>query len=385
MAGTITEMTEPDNIDSRGRHIISSANATRDASDPNASESVRSGFAAPSSTQQFSSSDSGNFSSKDELSKLVVDVLRNTSINGVYPTVTGGNIDFALPKNTASEQWSQQNWSNMSGRLSESKAAPVLTGDVQIANSKSTPIANSGIEVANSKSTPIANSGIEVSNSKSTPIANSGIEVANSKSTPIANSGIEVANSRSTPVSDSNIEVANSRSTPVSDSNIEVANSKARPVSDSNVEVANSRATPVSDSNIEVSKSVVNAKSAPITDSDRRVANPMSNTQSRRRGSESACDVNTVTPIYVRAADDSAAMIIYIQESHVISVDPNDPVFNPLEDTMSGDTVPNSQYFLAGGIPKPPSATGLYILGVEVEGNKKKMRWVATDDCNAQS
>ena len=370
MAGTITEMTEPDNIDSRGRHIISSANATRDASDPNASESVRSGFAAPSSTQQFSSSDSGNFSSKDELSKLVVDVLRNTSINGVYPTVTGGNIDFALPKNTASEQWSQQNWSNMSGRLSESKAAPVLTGDVQIANSKSTPIANSGIEVANSKSTPIANSGIEVSNSKSTPIANSGIEVANSKSTPIANSGIEVANSRSTPVSDSNIEVANS---------------KARPVSDSNVEVANSRATPVSDSNIEVSKSVVNAKSAPITDSDRRVANPMSNTQSRRRGSESACDVNTVTPIYVRAADDSAAMIIYIQESHVISVDPDDPVFSPLEDTMSGDTVPNSQYFLAGGIPKPPSATGLYILGVEVEGNKKKMRWVATDDCNAQS
>jgi hypothetical protein len=231
----------------------------------------------------------------------------------------------------------------------------VLTGDVQIANSKSTPIANSGIEVANSKSTPIANSGIEVSNSKSTPIANSGIEVANS------------------------------RSTPVSDSNIEVANSKARPVSDSNVEVANSRATPVSDSNIEVSKSVVNAKSAPITDSDRRVANPMSNTQSRRRGSESACDVNTVTPIYVRAADDSAAMIIYIQESHVISVDPDDPVFSPLEDTMSGDTVPNSQYFLAGGIPKPPSATGLYILGVEVEGNKKKMRWVATDDCNAQS
>ena len=366
MAGTITEMTEPDNVDPRGRHIISSANAIRDASDPNASESVRSGFAIPSSAQHFFPSDSGNFSSKDELSKLIVDVLRNTSINGVYPTVTGGNIDFALPKNTASEQWSEQNWFNMSGRLSESKATPVFTGNIQITNSKATPVANSGIEVANSKSTPIANSGIEVANSKSTPIANSGIEVANSKSTSIANSGIEVANSKSTPIANSGIEVANSRSTPISESNIEVANS---------------RSTPISESNIEVSKSVVNAKSVPITDSDRRVANPTSNTQSRRRGSEVACDVNTVTPIYVRSADDSAAMIIYIQESHVISVDPEKSVFNAIQDSMAGDEVPTSQYFLAGGIPKPPSSTGLFILGVENEGGKSKMRWVSTNDC----
>jgi hypothetical protein len=74
-------------------------------------------------------------------------------------------------------------------------------------------------------------------------------------------------------------------------------------------------------------------------------------------------------------------MIIYIQDSHIISVDPKKSVFNALKDSMAGDEVPTSEYFLAGGIPKPPSSTGLFILGVENEGGESKMRWVSTTDC----
>ena len=301
MASIITGITIPDNTDPRGQNIIPSTNVIRDAGDPNSADTVR---ANPppvnqNSQQFFLGGIETTTMPKDEVGKIVVDVLRNTSINGVFPTITGGTIDFSLPTSTASEKWSQQNWTGMSMSTYTNNA----------------------------------------------PTNHSNVAVFSASNSATDESKITSSESKARPVSNSNVEVANSRARSVSDSNVEVANSRARSVSDSNVEVANSRARPISDSKIEV----VNSKSTPLTDSDRRVANPMSNALSRRRSNEQAGDVNTVTPLYVKSADGSSAMVVYIHEAHTISIDPDTTVGDNITDSMSSTVIEPSQYFLSGG------------------------------------
>lgn len=298
-------MEMPDNSDPRGLNLIASANVARDSVDPNSAETVRSAPQPPPASPNLQQFFLGGIESttipKDEVGKIVVDVLRNTSINGVFPTVTGGTIDFTLPASTASEKWSQQNW----------------TGMTMSAYTNNFPTALNNMAVVSSSNSATDESKIIGSESKSKPL-------------------------------DNNVEVSNSRSRAVLDSNIDVANSKSRAVSDSNVEVANSRARPVSDSKIEINKSTVNSRSTPLTDSDRRVANPMSNSLSRRRSNEQAMDLNGVTPLYVKSADGSSAMVLYIQDSHTISIDPDTTIGDTIKDSMSGDDISPSQYFLSG-------------------------------------
>jgi hypothetical protein len=301
MASIITGMTVPDNTDLRGQNIISSTNVIRDAGDPNSADTVRANPPPVNQNPQqfFLGGIETATMPKDEVGKIVVDVLRNTSINGVFPTVTGGTIDFSLPTSTASEKWSQQNWTGMSMSTYTNNA----------------------------------------------PTNHSNVAVFSANNSATDESKIASSESKARPVLDSNVEVSNSRSRSVLDSNVEVANSKSKAVLDSNVEVANSRSRPVSDSKIEV----VNSKSTPLTDSDRRVANPMSNTLSRRRSNEQAGDVNTVTPLYVKSADGSSAMVVYMHEAHTISIDPDTTVGDTITDSMSNETIAPSQYFLSGG------------------------------------
>jgi hypothetical protein len=301
MASIITGMTVPDNTDPRGQNIIPSTNVIRDAGDPNSADTVRANPPPVNQNPQqfFLGGIETATMPKDEVGKIVVDVLRNTSINGVFPTVTGGTIDFSLPTSTASEKWSQQNWTGMSMSTYTNNA-------------------------------PTNHSNVAVFSANNSATDESKIASSESKARPVSDSNVEIANSRSRSVSDSNVEIANSRSRPVSDSNVEVANSRARPISDSKIEVANSKATP-------------------LTDSDRRVANPMSNTLSRRRSNEQAGDVNTVTPLYVKSADGSSAMVVYMHEAHTISIDPDTTVGDTITDSMSGETIAPSQYFLSGG------------------------------------
>ena len=301
MASVITGMNTPDNTDPRGQNIIPSTNIIRDAGDPNSADTVRANPPPVNQNPQqfFLGGVETTTMPKDEVGKIVVDVLRNTSINGVFPTVTGGTIDFSLPTSTASEKWSQQNWTGMS------------------------------------MSTYTNN----------TPTNHSNVAVFSASNSATDESKIASSESKARPVSDSNVEIANSRARPVLDSNVEVSNSRSKSVSDSNVEVANSRARPVSDSKIETA----NSKSTPLTDSDRRVANPMSNTLSRRRSNEQALDVNGVTPLYVKAADGSSAMVVYIQDSHTISIDPDTETGDTIIDSMSNSQLGPSEYFLSGG------------------------------------
>ena len=393
MASIITEVTVPDNIDPRGQNIIQSANITRDSGDPNSADVVRS---KPPTTnqnpQQFSLGDTGVPTiqntqpfflggvetaaiSKEDVSKMVVDAIRNTSINGVYPTVTGGSIDFSLPTSTASEQWSQQNWSVIdsnfqiansknaslgsgaqvvnSGNLSlmgsnlqiaNSRNAP-LDGNTQIANSKVAPSIESNAQISNSKVAPSVESNSQIANSKVAPSVESNSQIANSRSVPAIASNSQITNASSTPLIASNSQIANARSTPLIDSNSQITNSRSTPLIDSNSQIANSRSVPLVDS----SARVANSRSSPLTDSDRRVANPQSNTLSRRRSNEQALDVNGVTPLYVKSADGSSAMVIYIQDSHTISIDPDTETGDVIIDSMSNTELAPSDYFLSGG------------------------------------
>jgi hypothetical protein len=392
MASIITGITVPDNTDPRGQNIIQSANTTRDSGDPNSADVVRS---KPPTTnqnpQQFSLGDTGVPAiqntqpfflggaetvalSKEDVSKMVVDAIRNTSINGVYPTVTGGSIDFSLPTSTASEQWSQQNWSVIdsnfqiansknaslgssaqgvnSGNLSlmgsnlqiaNSRNAP-LDGNTQIANSKVAPSIESNAQIANSKVAPSVENNSQIANSKVAPSVESNSQIANSRSVPAIASNSQIANASSAPLIASNSQIANARSTPLIDSNSQVANARSVPLIASNSQIANARSAPLIDSNARVA----NSRSSPLTDSDRRVANPQSNTLSRRRSNEQALDVNGVTPLYVKSADGKSAMVVYIQDSHTISIDPDTSIGDTIKDSMSKADIGPSEYFLSG-------------------------------------
>jgi len=237
--------------------------------------------------------------SRGDVAQVMFDVLKNTSINGVYPTVTGGNIDYPLSTEfKASDEWAKQNWYSQ----------PMST--------------YTNTAPANLDSTNTA--------------------VAIGKA--INNSGIVSGDAGQNPQK-SNFDQAASKAVALADSNVQVANSKAKPLVDSNAEVANSRARPVSDSDTRVA----NSKSTPLTDSDREVANPKSNALSRRRANEQAMDANGVTPLYVKSADGKAAMVVYLQDSHTISVDPDATIGDTIKDSMSGEEITPSEYFLSGG------------------------------------
>ena len=305
----------------------------------------------------FNAFDSGI--SREEVGKIVVGVLQNVSINGVYPTVSGSNINFPVLDPPAPSQWAQQNWLGLnlststdniptsqsntavigysSGAVQDSKVAAIV--------SNSQPIADSKVGAANAGATPVYDSKIEVARSIATPISDSKIEASNSRATPVSDSRTETTRSKATPISDSRIEASNSKATPISDSRIEASNSKATPVSDSRTETTRSRATPVSDSN----RAADSSKSSPLSDSERVLNDPPSNTLSRRRSNEQAGDTNSVTPLYVRSADGLSAMIVYIQEAHTISVDPSLAVGDVMKDSLSGEGISTNEYFMSGG------------------------------------
>ena len=373
----------PDNTDNRGSNIISAVTANRDAQNPTSTESARAHSKPPApavpswssgsfmdgvnnappmpnlttTPPQFNAFDGGI--SREEVGKIVVGVLQNVSINGVYPTVSGGSIDFPISDNAAPSQWAQQNWlgvslSTLTDNVPSSQANAAVVGfnvaatqdsKGSIIESSSQPVTDSKVGAINAGSAPVVDSKMESSNSGLAPITDSKVGAVNSGSAPVVDSKIGAATSSNTPITDSRIEVTNSRSRPVVDSNSEVTNSRSRPVVDSNSEVANSRSKPVTDSKIEVA----NSKATPLKDSDRRVANPMSNTLSRRRSNEQAGDVNTVTPLYVKSADGSSAMVVYMHEAHTISIDPDTTVGDTITDSMSNETIAPSQYFLSGG------------------------------------
>jgi hypothetical protein len=59
-------------------------------------------------------------------------------------------------------------------------------------------------------------------------------------------------------------------------------------------------------------------------------------------------DVNGLTPLYVKSADGKSAMVVYIQDSHTISIDPDTSIGDTIKDSMSNEDIGPSEYFLSG-------------------------------------
>jgi hypothetical protein len=241
-------------------------------------------------------------------------------VNSNNLSLIGSNLQIANARNTSSDGNSQ---------IANSKVAPLIDSNTQIASSKVAPLVESNSQIATSKIAPSIDSNSQIANSRSVPAIASNSQIVNAGSTPLIASNSQIANARSTPLIDSNSQVANARSTPLIASNSQIANARSTPLIDSNARVANSR-------------------SSPLTDSDRRVANPQSNTLSRRRSNEQALDVNGVTPLYVKSADGSSAMVVYIQDSHTISIDPDTTIGDTIKDSMNKQDISPSDYFLSG-------------------------------------
>lgn len=244
----------------------------------------------------------GNISSlsKDDVSQVMFDLLKNTSINGVYPTVSGGNMDYSLSTGSkASDEWAKQNWQG-----------PPTYND--------TPAL---IRQAINKSDIVSGDAGQQPH----------------------NSNIDVAKSSST-VSDSNVDVAKSSST-VSDSNVDLAKASST-VANSNVDLAKSGSSSVSDSKIANST----ARLPILSDADLAVKDPESNEMSRRAGNERASLMVSQTPLLIFSGDKKSAMVVYVQDSNTISVDP-DPEDNypeEIRDSLSGETITEDDYFVSG-------------------------------------
>ena len=185
----------PDNTDPRGVDIIRPLNSARDSVDSSIYDVFK--FDQPSfnsNPQHFYSGGLDTTTPRDEINRVVIDILRNTSINGVFPTVAGNTIDFSLPSNSASDQWYQQNW-------------PLIDSNSQIINSKIAPFDNN-VQLANSKIAPV-DSNYEIVNSRAAP-SDSNNEVASSKVSYLG-SNVEIATSRSVPSIESNSQINNAK------------------------------------------------------------------------------------------------------------------------------------------------------------------------------
>ena len=66
------------------------------------------------------------------------------------------------------------------------------------------------------------------------------------------------------------------------------------------------------------------------------------------QSNEQALDVNGVTPLYVKSADGKSAMVVYIQDSHTISIDPDTSIGDTIKDSMKNTDIGPSEYFLSG-------------------------------------
>ena len=315
----------------------------------------------------------GAFSSSSEgISQMVFDLLKNISINGVYPTVAGGNIDYSLStESRASDQWAMQNWQGQytptnnqvdaliqqaitkSGIISGDSGQNPQKSNIDIANSSST-VANSNVDIAKSSST-VANSNVDIANSSST-VANSNVDIAKSSST-VANSNVDIANSSST-VANSNVDIAKSSST-VANSNVDIAKSSST-VANSNVEVANSYST-VANSNVDTAKASPNliadskteglrSQIPVLNDAVQKASDPVVNHRRSNSLSETASQQSSMTQLLCTKGSTGNAYLVHVHDSHATVIDVesmrND---DPYISTNAGPLTPADYY--VGGLP----------------------------------
>ena len=249
MATTLGIIT-PDNTAPASGGIGSSAGGSMPTSGQGLQPNINSG----------NTNTTGNISSlsKDDVSQVMFDLLKNTSINGVYPTVSGGNMDYSLSTGSkASDEWAKQNWQGTPPPVPQIEEPSIQRGAYNQTDAKS--------------------------------------------SSTVENGKVDPASSDSSSVSDSKLAASDSRA-------------------------------------------------ARSNESEQGVKNPESNEMSRRAGNERASSMVSQTPLLIFSADKQSAMVVYIQDSNTISVDPDpeDSYPEEIRDSLSGETITEDDYFVSG-------------------------------------
>ena len=249
MATTLGIIT-PDNTAPASGGIGSSAGGSMPTSGQGLQPNINSG----------NTNTTGNISSlsKDDVSQVMFDLLKNTSINGVYPTVSGGNMDYSLSTGSkASDEWAKQNWQGTPPPVPQIEEPSIQRGAYNQTDAKS--------------------------------------------SSTVENGKVDPASSDSSSVSDSKLAASDSRA-------------------------------------------------ARSNESEQGVKNPESNEMSRRAGNERASSMVGQTPLLIFSADKQSAMVVYIQDSNTISVDPDpeDSYPEEIRDSLSGETITEDDYFVSG-------------------------------------
>lgn len=249
MATTLGIIT-PDNTAPASGGIGSSAGGSMPTSGQGLQPNINSG----------NTNTTGNISSlsKDDVSQVMFDLLKNTSINGVYPTVSGGNMDYSLSTGSkASDEWAKQNWQGTPPPVPQIEEPSIQRGAYNQTDAKS--------------------------------------------SSTVENGKVDPASSDSSSVSDSKLAASDSRA-------------------------------------------------ARSNESEQGVKNPESNEISRRAGNERASSMVSQTPLLLFSADKQSAMVVYVQDSNTISVDPDpeDRYPEEIRDSLSGETITEDDYFVSG-------------------------------------
>jgi len=286
MATTLGIIT-PDNTAPASGGIGSSAGGSMPTSGQGLQPNINSG----------NTNTTGNISSlsKDDVSQVMFDLLKNTSINGVYPTVSGGNMDYSLSTGSkASDEWAKQNWQGTPPPVPQIEEPSIQRGAY---NQTDAPPPTGAPPPPPPTGAPPPVPQIEEPS-----IQRGAYNQTDAKS--------------SSTVENGKVDPASSDSSSVSDSKLAASDSRA----------------------------------ARSNESEQGVKNPESNEISRRAGNERASSMVSQTPLLLFSADKQSAMVVYVQDSNTISVDPDpeDRYPEEIRDSLSGETITEDDYFVSG-------------------------------------
>jgi hypothetical protein len=313
-------------------------------------------------------------STSDEVRSLVLDVLKNVSINGVYPQVSGGSIDFQLdtPRESASEKWDYVNAAANQITFEQSRTQdsipntqPNNSGQVFEIQSPTLQLTRQEIQRVNMSDGDVR-AILDAARDNSTLVR---VPPQGSNNTqpnqPTQTAQQNQPQQAGRPVADTNPNVANPESRPVRDRDSDTANPNARPVRDRDSDTANPSSRPVGGER-ETNASRLTPSISPV---------------------EASKEAVQTIPVLMRRADLAEPMVAYIMGKGYENVDNNEDniLFKNLQGSQTN--YPSNEYWYPDVFPKMPEPKAqkkTYVLGVEIETDPQtppKLRWLPTGPC----
>jgi len=348
----------------------------------------------------------------DEVRSLVLDVLKNVSINGVYPQVSGGSIDFQLdtPRESASEKWDYVNSAANQITFEQSRtqdsipntqpnnsvqAFEIQSPTLQLSRQEIQRVNMSDgdvraiLDVARDNGTlvrvpPQGSNNTQPNQQRDANGVNPSVGEPNNRTQQPTNNNQQAP--QNTPQNGTNAQALNQPAQtaqqnqpqqvgmPVADTNPNVANPNARPVGDRDSDTANPNARPLRDRDSDTA----NTKAKPVSNDREIMASRLTPSAAPVEAAKEG--VQTI-PVLMRRADLKQPMIAYIfgKGYENVSESENNKLFNSISGTQA--SYGTEEYWYPDVFPPIPSDSNVYILGV-VGGSSPNLFWAKTDTCS---